>query len=176
MKVDDFSKILAKGHQFTSLFHFTDAANIPSIKKHGILSKAEVARQGVAVAYPGGNEWSRDADAQKGIDDFVSLCFTGSHPMCYVAHDDGRIPNPRYIPIHEDVLRIEGVKITIGIANKSGTELWAVEEGLAKLDIEVLYTRTDWNDPVIQARRQEAEKCEILVPKMVGIELIKGKL
>lgn len=176
MKIDDFSKILAKGHQFTSLFHFTDSANIPSIREYGILSKAELARRGITVTRPGGNKWSRDADTQKGIDDFVSLCFTGSHPMCYVAHDDGRIPHPQYIPIHEDVLRIEGVKITIGIANKSDTELLDVEEGLAKLDREVLYTRTDWNDPTIQARRQKAEKCEILVPKIVGIELIKRKL
>lgn len=176
MKIDEFSRILAKGHQFTSLFHFTDLANIPSIREHGILSKVEVSRRGIAVACPGGNEWSRDADVLKGIDDFVSLCFTGNHPMCHVAHLDGRIPKPRYIPIHEDVLRIEGVKIAIGIANKSDTELLDVEEGLAKLDMEVLYTRTDWNDPAIQARRQEAEKCEILVPTMVGTELIKGKL
>ena len=96
--------------------------------------------------------------------------------MCHIAHGDGRIPNPQYIPIHEDVLRIDGVKITIGIANKSETETLDVEDGLERLDKEVLYTRTDWNEPIIQARRQEAEKCEILVPRIVAIKFFKRAL
>lgn len=176
MTVDEFAKILAKGHQYTSLFHFTDTANIPSIAKLGILSKAEAARRGIKAVCPGGNEWSREADALKGLDDYVSLCFTGSHPMCHIAHDDGRIPNPQYIPIHENVLRIDGVKITMGIANKSETEPLDVEDGLERIDKEVLYTRTDWNDPIIQARRQEAEKCEILVPKVVAVKFFNRAL
>jgi len=176
MKVDEFAKILAKGHQFTSLFHFTDAANTASIAKHGILSKDEANRRGVAVAVPGGNEWSRDADAHKGLNDYVNLCFTASHPMCHLAHLEGRIPNPRYIPIDVNVLKIEGVRITIGVANRADTELLEVEVGLERLDKEVLYTRTNWEDPDIQARRQSAEKCEILVPKIVPVSLIKGRL
>ena len=96
--------------------------------------------------------------------------------MCHIAHDDGRIPNPQYIPIHEDVLRINGVKITMGIANRTETELLDVEDGLEQLDKEVLYRRTDWNDPAIQARRQAAEKCEILVPKIVAVEYFKRAL
>jgi hypothetical protein len=35
------------------------------------------------------------------------------------------------------------------------------------IDFEVLYTRTDWSDPAIYARRQAAERCEILVPDTV---------
>ena len=71
---------------------------------------------------------------------------------------------------------IQGVKITIGVANKSATELLEVEDGLEQLDKEVLYTRTDWDDPDIQARLQLAEKCEILVPKIVPLKMVKRKL
>lgn len=176
LTVEEFKKILAVGHLYRSLYHFTDSANLPSIAKHGILSKRQATENGIAIAVPGGNEWSRDADVHKGLEDYVSLCFTMSHPMCHVANMDGRIPDPKYLSINPNVLKIEGVKITLGIANKAGTELLNVEDGLEQLDTEVLYTRTEWDDPDIQVRLQNAEKCEILVPKIVPIELIKRRI
>ncbi len=96
--------------------------------------------------------------------------------MCYIAQVEGRIPDPQYLPIDSDVLKIEGVKITLGVANKAGVELLDVEDGLEQLDVEVLYTRTDWDDPDIQLRLRNAEKCEILVPKMVPTALIKRNI
>ncbi len=176
MTVDQFKKILARGHIYKSLYHFTDCANLPSIAEHGILSKQQAIKNGIAIAVFGGNKWSHDADAHKGLEDFVNLCFTRSHPMCHVAHMDGRIPDPQYLPINPDVLKIEGVKITLGVANEAGTELLNVEDGLEQLDTEVLYSRTDWDDPDIQKRLQNAEKFEILVPKIVPIELIMRKI
>ncbi len=173
MTVEEFKKILAVGHIYKSLYHFTDSANLPSIAKHGILSKLQATEKGIAIAVLGGNEWSRDADVHKGLEDYVNLCFTRSHPMCHIAHMDGRIPDPQYLPINPNVLKFEGVKITLGVANKAGTELLDVEDGLEQLDKEVLYTHTDWDDADIQTRLKNAEKCEILVPTVVPIELIK---
>jgi hypothetical protein len=171
-----FKQRLAGGHIYQSVYHFTDAKNIPSIAQHGILSKKEASRRGIVVAMRGGNQWSNDADIMKGLEDYVNLCFTMSHPMCHIAHMDGRIPNPLYLPISADVLEIPGVKITLAVANKSGTKLLDVEDGLSQLDLDVLYTRTNWSDPAIQARLTASEKCEILVPKVVPVELIKRKL
>lgn len=68
------------------------------------------------------------------------------------------------------------MKVTIGVANKAGTELLSVEEGLRLLDTEVLYSRTDWNDPSIQARLRLAEKCEVLVPKCIPKDMIRRGL
>lgn len=172
MTIDDFKKILASGHLYKSLYHFTDTANLSSISTYGLVSKEEAERSGITVAVYGGNVWSHDADAHKGLQDYVNLCFTQSHPMCHAAFLDGRIPNPRYLPISPDVLHIEGVKITLDVANKSGVSLLDIEEGLEQLDKQVLYTRTDWNDSAIQERLRGAEKCEILVPKRVPIQLI----
>lgn len=42
----------------------------------------------------------------------------------------------------------------------------------AEIDFEVLFTRTDWSQAEIYARREQAEKCEILVPDFIEIELI----
>jgi len=172
MTVDEFEKVLAKGHLYRSLYHFTAKANLPSIAKHGIVSKRYATEKGITIAVRGGNEWSQDADALKGLNDYVNLCFTQSHPMCYLAGVEGRIPDPIYLAISPAVLRIDGVKITLGVANKSGVELLQVADGLDQLDRDVLYARTDWHDPQIQARLRGAEKCEILVPRMVPRELI----
>lgn len=176
MTVEEFKKILARGHIYRSLYHFTDSSNLPSIANHGILSKQQAARTGVTISVYGGNEWSHEADDLKGLGDYVNLCFTKNHPMCHSAKEEGRIPDPRYLRIHPDVLGFDGVKITLGVANKTETELLAVEDGLAQLDMEVLYTRTKWADLEIHARLANAEKCEILVPKLVPLEFIKGNL
>jgi hypothetical protein len=173
MKTTDFKKILANGHLYRDLYHFTDKSNISSIKQHGILSKAELARRNFKVENPGGNDLSVEAGAKKGILDFVSLCFTHSHPMCYVAQEDGRIPNPQYLTISADVLDIPGTKISLGVANKTGVELLDVELALDRMDMQVLYTRTDWTNPEIQTRLRAAEKYEVLVPTIISVDLIR---
>jgi hypothetical protein len=45
---------------------------------------------------------------------------------------------------------------------------------IAKLDLEVIYTRTDWKDPKVQARLKAARLCEILVPGGIGPEMIRN--
>lgn len=176
LTIEEFKKILAVGHIYKSLYHFTDSANLPSIAKHGILSKQQATEKKIEIAVYGGNKWSHDADVHKGLEDYVNLCFTTSHPMCYIAHMDGRISAPQYLPINPDVLKIEGVKITLGVANKAETELLNIEDGLEQLDTKVLYTRTDWDDADIQVRLLNAKKYEILVPKVVPIALIKRRI
>ncbi len=175
MTIDEFKKIIAAGHIYKSLYHFTDNSNLSSIAKHGILSKQQATKIGITITVPGGNEWSRDADAHKGLEDYVNLCFTRSHPMCHIAHMEGRIPDPQYLPIDPEILNTAGVKITIGVANKADTIILDVEDGLEQLDREVLYTRTDWDDASIQVRLRNAEKCEVLVPKIVPLNVIRRK-
>lgn len=174
MTVDEFKEILSNGHVYRSLYHFTASENLPSIRAHGIVSKQYAADHNITIAVHGGNEWSHDADKHKGLNGFVNLCFTHSHPMCHLAQVEGRIKNPVYITVDPNVLNFEGAKITFGVANKSGVELVAVEDALARIDAEVLYTRTDWSDHSIQQRLRAAEKCEILIPNRVPIDLLKN--
>jgi len=172
MIIDEYKMVLANSPKYKSLFHFTDKANLPSISRYGLLSKKEAGRKKIEIAAPGGNDWSHDADEFKGLGDYVNLCFTTNHPMCYLAGQDGRISDPEYLPIRPDVLSSKGVKIALGVANKAGTELLDLEEGLEQLDFEVLYTRTNWKNPEIQRRLRNVEKCEILVPKTIPANLI----
>ena len=63
---------------------------------------------------------------------------------------------------------------TDDVSNKSGVEIYTIEEAKKIIDFPVLYTRTDWNDPEIQMRLQQAEKYEILVPDHIPLEYIRN--
>ncbi len=51
-----------------------------------------------------------------------------------------------------------------------------IGEAAGDIDFQVLYTRTDWNDPEVYARLRDAELCEILVPDHVPIRLFERYL
>jgi ssDNA thymidine ADP-ribosyltransferase DarT-like protein len=161
--------------RITLLYHFTDRRNLPSIRKHGGLYPAtKLAKKQIEVPAPGGNDWSRDADGMKGVDAYIHLCFRATHPMEYVARSEGRIGDTIFLQIHPDVLAWDGVMFTNDVSNKAGVEIHTIQEGRKLIDFEVLYTRTNWSDPDIQKRLQQAEKYEILVPKKIPLDLIRN--
>lgn len=94
--------------------------------------------------------------------------------MEYLARQEGRIQDSIFLQVHPDVLKIGGVMYTPDVSNKSGVGMHALEEARAMIDFEVIYTRTDWKNAAIKARLDQAEKCEILVPDHIPIELIRN--
>ena len=175
MTVDELIDKIKKSSQHKHLYHFTDEANFPSISTKGLLSKKRMREEGWwPPLATGGNALSHDLDTHRGIDPYVSLCMTRSHRMEFLAQRDGRLPNPRYLGIHPEVLKIGGTRIAFGVANANGVEILSVEDAVLRLDAEVLYERTNWSDPAVQQRLQAAEKFEVLVPNNVPIDLIAG--
>jgi hypothetical protein len=161
--------------RITLLYHFTDRRNLPLIRQHGgLYPLAKLRKKKIEVPAPGGNDWSRDADGMKGMDEYVHLCFRNTHPMEYVARQAGRIEDTIFLQIHADVLLWDGVKFTADVSNKSGVEIHTMDEARKIIDFEVLYTRTDWTDTEIQRRLQQSEKYEILVPKKIPLDLIRN--
>ena len=161
--------------QIPALYHFTDRRNIDSIRTlRGIYPYATLKEMGVDIPAPGGNDWSHDADGLKGMDRFVHLCLRPSHPMEFRAREEGRIRDSVFLSVHPDVLSWEGVRYCPDVSNKVGVAHYPMAEGIEMIDFEVLYTRTDWKDPHVQARLQMAEKCEILVPAIIPLELIRN--
>jgi hypothetical protein len=156
-----------------TFFHFTDTRNIPLIQQHGLLSRSEMAQREIQCPAPGGNQWSFDADALSGMDQYVHLCFRKKHPMEYMAKADGRIETSRFLLIEPDVLLIPGTKLTSGVSNKNGVAVGDPIAMLPNLDWEVLYLRTDWRDPAIQSRLRNAEKYEVIVPSTIPSNLIR---
>lgn len=169
--VAEIAKILSDtGRGF---YHFTDTRNLPTIWKHGLLSMAALRGLNLIVA-PGGNDWSLDADKRCGMDNFVHLCFFKENPMEYIATKKGRIQTSRFLKIDPSILEIQGVMITDAVANRAGAWPRPAEEMVAKLDLEVIYKRTDWKDPKIQVRLKTARLCELLIPKAVPLQMIRN--
>lgn len=173
MDLDVFLKDhVSKGVRQNTFFHFTDARNIDLIKRHGLLSRRKLKELDIQIPAPGGNQWSMEAADRLGLDRYVSLCLTGSHPMEYAARNGGQIKDVVYLPIRPDVIKIPEVMMTGGVSNKSGIVPEAPDEVLEKLDLEVIYRRTNWKDASVMERLKAAEKFEILVPDQVPLEYI----
>ena len=161
--------------QIPRLYHFTDRRNLPLIRQHGGLHPfAHLKRGGIAIPAAGGNQWSQDADEIKGMGEYVHLCFRSNHPMEFIARQEGRIIDSIFLEIHPAVLAFTGVKFTADVSNKSGVVTHDIGSARTLIDFEVLYTRTDWNDPAIQLRLKQAEKCEILVPQCIPLTYIRN--
>jgi ssDNA thymidine ADP-ribosyltransferase, DarT len=156
------------------LFHFTDRRNLPSIRDlGGLYSYALLQEMGVEIPAPGGNEWSRDADAYKGMDRYVHLCFKANHPMEYRAREEGRIVSSVFLSVSTDVLKIDGVKFTSDVSNKAGIEAYSLAEAMDVIDFEMLDGGwKNYSDPEIQARLQAVEKYEVLVPDYIPLQMI----
>lgn len=175
MTVEELIQHINASTQHKTLYHFTDENNFRSIWEHGLLSKEQLRAQGLwPPQATGGNELSWQLDQDRGIDPYVSLCMTRNHGMKFLAHQDGRLPNPRYLAIKPEVLQIPGTKIALGVANANDVEILAVVDAVDRLDVEVLYSRTDWKDPAINLRLRAAEKFEVLIPNVVPRHLITG--
>ncbi len=172
MQLQDLVNKIANSTQHTYIYHFTDEENFSQIKQHGLLSKAELTKLGIVPKKPSGNEWSWNADAIKGISNYISVCLTRSHPMCYKAQVEERISAPRYLCIEPDELLRDDVMFAFDIANKTGVPILPLKEALKDMDLEVLYTRTDWKDDSIQARLKAVERYEVLVPVSIPLNKI----
>ena len=156
------------------LYHFTDVRNLDSIRKcGGLYPYAELIRMKVKIPAPGGNQWSWDADASKGMGRYVHLCFLSNHPMEYTAKKDGRISETIFLDIDPAVLKLAGVMFSPGVSNKSDVDSVLISK--AEIDYDVLYTYMDWrSDPAIYERRKHAEKCEVLVPGFIPLKMIRN--
>ena len=176
MTLDQLIDTIEKSKQHRFLYHFTDEANFNSIDQRGLVSKELMRKEGWWPDAPGGNSLSWSLDTNRGVDPYVSLCMTTNHSMKFVAERDGRLKSARYLAISPSVLNTPGTKIAFGIANANGVEILPIAEALEKLDVEVLYARTNWSDPAIQLRLRVAEKFEILVPNVVPRNLIAAAM
>lgn len=173
MELDQFIKcVVQPSCQQKVFFHFTDERNLPSIRKHGLLSTQRLRQRNIDIPAPGGNQWSMDADQQSGMDAYVHLCFKTGHPMEYPAINEGRIEQIFYLRVDPSVIKLPEAMITNDVSNKRGVSPQSANRMLDEIDLEVLYERTNWNDPVIQERLKAAEKFELLIPDHVPVAYI----
>ena len=87
----------------TSLYHFTDSRNIPSIKEHGLYSfaalKAKLELDDGTDFYPASSETSREIDFRKNLHNYIRLCSEQNHPMVTIAMNENRINSVSWIKL-----------------------------------------------------------------------------
>lgn len=168
-------KAIIEKYGIQNIWHFTDRSNWNSIQQHGgLLSLKKLNDRGIDIPMPGGNDWSHEADENRGLDKYVHLTFVSNHPMLYVAQQELRITNPIWLKIDVTVLMDLRVRFCSSVANGNGAKLLSHQEAVDEIDFEVLFTRMDWHNSEIHNRRNAAEKSEILVPDMVRLDKILG--
>ena len=158
------------------LYHFTDVVNLPNIRRlDGLLSTAKLREMGESFC-AGGDDSSLSLDKRHGMDQFVHLCFRERHPMA------GRIKERKpetslvYLEIDRAILHQPGVKFATGIAYAQDVETVMLNEAVERslIDVQSLYSWTDWKDPEAQRRRRSAELCEILIPDYIPMAFIRN--
>lgn len=165
-------KTLIAKWNIQKIYHFTDKSNLKSIKTHGLLSLEEIDKMNIAVSKYGGNDWSHEADKQKGLDKYIHLSFRDNHPMLYTKVKSGEIKDPYILEICPSMMIVEGVLFTDDVSNKSGIVPFNSTFFEIKLDCNILFEHTDWRDETIQQRLKKAEKSEILIPNHIPINKI----
>lgn len=98
-----FKKILEE-NKIEYFYHFTDEANLPSIKKYGALYSLQYLNENNIIHNSGGSEKSKQMDYRLGLANFIRLSFVKDHPMRYVAVKEGRINTPYLLKIDSDLL------------------------------------------------------------------------
>ncbi|GHT78596.1 hypothetical protein FACS189464_2320 [Bacteroidia bacterium] len=99
----EFQQVL-HDNNITTLYHFTDRANIKSIKRHGGLYSWQYCdNNGIKISQTGGNPLSRGLDTKYDLQNYVRVSFIKAHPMMFVAEKRGRIQNPVILTISLDV-------------------------------------------------------------------------
>jgi hypothetical protein len=161
----------------TRLYHFTDVTNLPGIRERGgIYATARLREMGVQFK-PGGNDWSLEQDTRFGMDEFVHLCWATGHPMEYRIRQRDNTFRPRYLEIDRLILYEPGVVFSPGVANAVDMETFTVQEAVDgdMIDYDAFYGNIgSLREPEPQARRQKAERAEILVPDFVPLRFIRN--
>jgi len=161
-----------KYYGIKSIWHFTDLSNIQSIQKYGVLSLRNLINNKIDVSCYGANELSHRLDISKGLDQFIHLSFVKEHPMQYIKAKNGEIPNPVWLEIDAKILFRNNSIFSDSVANKNGAKIYDINDLSKYIDLDVLWSRTDWRDPEIQQRRKVAKYGEIMIKDKIDIKSI----
>jgi hypothetical protein len=155
------------------VYHFTDVENLPSIRRYGLLPHNDLEDSGILPVKPGGDERSRASDSENGLAGFVHLCFKSEHPMEYIARQDGRLGQTRFLRVAAEVLLRRGVLGCATLANRLDAKILPLGDALEQMDIEILFSdMMDFGNPALVRRFNEARKAEILVPGEIPVDQI----
>lgn len=163
-------KTIVSNYGIHSLYHFTDRSNLKSIVKHGgLYSWYHCSSNNINIPVPGGGQLSRDLDQKKGLQDFVRVSFTRSHPMMFVTPIRNR--DNVILEIDTEVVYWLGTKYADKNATRNDVNVGSTFNDFEQLRLDIFkypnhFGLSEDVKPYYQA--------EILIPKMIPIRYIKN--
>lgn len=167
----DFNEIysILKINNITALYHFTDESNIELIKRSGgIYSNADLQKKGISPHYASSAD-SRSLDKSQGLDEYVRLSFTKSHPMMHTAMTCGRIRKPKIIEINPLIALMPNVLFSDRNALKNGAKIGSTHKDLSFVQFNIVLGSNSYLSMLEEQRM--FYQAEILVKSRVGSEM-----
>jgi len=152
----------------TSVYHFTDEANLETIEKYGLQSLKNIFRLNIDVKHFGAEELSHNLDQRKGLDQYVHLAFIQDHPMYYVAKQRGNLKNPVWLEIDSSILFEDDTLFCDKVANQTNANIFGIDKITRYIDFDAMIYERDFNT------KKEARKAEIMALNLINPNKIKG--
>lgn len=148
------------------LYHFTDKENLASIKENGgLYSWHYCEKNKIEIPKPGSNEFSRQLDKNKGLENFVRLSFVENHPMKFIAVKEQRIINPIILKCDTDLIMHKNTLFSNCNAAKNESIVSETIDFFKSLKFGIFkqnYFSIN-NDPALKSAYQS----EVLIPKFL---------
>ena len=157
-----------ESYGITSVYHFTDKANLRTIEQYGLQSLKNILSLNIPVKHFGAEELSHNLDQRKGLDHFVHLSFIKDHPMYYMAKKRGNIINPVWIELDLSIIFEENALFSDKVANQNGAKIFNIQQVLEFIDFNKLLFEQEFK------KRVEARKAEIMIQYSINTNYIKG--
>ena len=147
------------------LFHFTDASNIPSIEKHGLMSSASLVEK-LIESKMNSDELSRSLDSQADLANYVRLSFGPNNPMMYQAVAEKRISQLVMLQIKLEVVSRSGARFCDCNATR-GDARQSSNPSIVRFDVVRAKNQGD-----VEKELQRFYQAEVLVPSPIPPHLI----
>ena len=165
----DFENVCNE-NAITQLYHFTDKANIKSIKEcGGLYSWHYLQKNNIDISFPGGDTLSRDLDRRYSLEDFVRVSFTTNHPMMFVKFNEKKIINPVILKIAPAVCLLQETMFSDMNATRTGHKSGSKIEDFKRIKFSIVRQPNHFNLGEDEAKYYQAE---VMVKTWIPAEFI----
>ena len=112
---------ILQAHGVKTLFHFTDAANLASIRANGLMSASNLLESKINSRM-NSDQLSRHLDKSLGLENYVRLSFNDKNPMMFVALKQERVSDLVVLQIKLEVVSRPNVLFTDCNATRRGAK------------------------------------------------------
>jgi hypothetical protein len=165
----EFQRVISEKN-ISVLYHFTDKANLQSIRSYGGLFSWEYCIENdINITFPGGDDLSRSLDKHYNLENYVRLCFTKRHPMMYVAQKQGRIKNPIILEINPEVIYWINTLFSDMNATRSGHTKGGSLQNFLNIKFDVVKKTKHFD---VSDELQKYYQAEVMIKKHIPLQYI----